>query len=80
MIEYWTTREMKEIPIKKMTINHIQNCIKAIEQGRIKCRREVFVGYTCDGDGDVKIYDYIDIKEEILESFKNELKRRKNVL
>lgn len=80
MIDYWITKDRKQIALKKMTTEHIQNCIKAIQDGRINCVQEVFVDYTCDGDGDGKIYDYIDRKEEFLKSFRNELKRRNNVL
>lgn len=46
MITKWKTREGQEIVIKKMTTEHIKNCIEAIKQKRIILGRSVDAGYS----------------------------------
>lgn len=74
--EIWRTKDGREIQIKDMTTQHIKNCIKALKEDKIKVGITTDVGYTCDGDGDGIIYDFIDYRKEYIEEFENELKRR----
>lgn len=72
----WRTKDGKEIQIKNMTTQHIKNCIKALKDDKIQVGKTIDIGYTCDGDGDGRIYDFIDCRKEYIEEFENELKRR----
>ena len=76
MITIWKTREGQEIEIKKMTTEHIKNCIKAIKQKRIIIGTSIDVGYTGDEDGDGIIYDWIDTSNDYIQAFEEELKKR----
>lgn len=73
----WTTKNGDEIEVKDMTTQHIKNCIKAIKEERITIGEIVDVGYTCDGDGDGIIYDWLDNGDIYIKAFEEELKRRK---
>ena len=70
----WKTKEEKSIKVKDMTTQHIENCIKCIEEDRI-----IFVvklGY--EEDNDFVTYDEdIIARADWLKVFKEELKRRK---
>lgn len=72
----WTMKNGKKIDIKNMTVEHIKNCIKAIEEKKIRVVQVVDLGYTGDGAGDGVIYDYIDKSGLYIEEFKKELKKR----
>lgn len=72
----WTTKNGDEIEVRDMTTQHIKNCIKAIKEKRIVIGKNVDVGYTCDGDGDGIIYDWLDNGDIYIKAFEEELKRR----
>lgn len=75
-IRYWKCKNGIEIRIEDMSDFHINNCIKALENGKVQCYRLYDYGYTADGEGDGKIIYEEDISNEYIEVFKNELKRR----
>lgn len=75
-MRYWTTKNGAKIPIKDMTTDHIKNCIKALKEKRIVAGRRVNIDYTCDGDGDGVIYDFIDDSNDYIKEFEKELERR----
>ena len=80
MNKMWKTKNGKYIDINKMETGHIKNCIKCIENGKIKFTRIIDLGYTGDGNGDGRIFEqYHDINEknEWLKTFNEELLRRK---
>lgn len=77
MIKCWKTKDGKEILIKDMTTNHIKNCIKALQEERIKVGETIDVGYTSGGDGDGIMYEYIDYSNDYIKAFSEELLRRK---
>ena len=79
MLKYWETKDGNKILIKDMTTNHIKNCIKALEEGKITVGKSLDIGYTLDGDGDGIIYDFIDCSQYYIKAFKEELTRRNEI-
>ena len=73
----WTTKNGDKIEVRDMTTQHIKNCIKAIKEKRIIIGKNVDIGYTCDGDGDGIIYQWLDSGDIYIRAFEEELKRRK---
>ena len=77
-MRYWVTKNGTKILIKDMTTDHIKNCIKALKEKRIVASRRVNIGYTCDGDGDGVIYDFIDDSNDYIKEFEKELEKRES--
>lgn len=73
MERIWKTKNGKKIKVKDMTTQHICNCIKCIEEGRIVFL--VSLGYEVDNDFITYDEDIIE-KREWLKTFKEELKNR----
>lgn len=74
MEEIWTTKDYRQIKVKDMTIEHIKNTIKAIEEGRIVFK--INLGWLEDNDFQI-IDEDTERKEHWLDIFYEELKRRK---
>lgn len=70
----WTTKNGEEIKIKDMTSQHILNCIKCIEEGRINFI--INMGWAEDNDYQ-EFEEDTERKEQWIKIFNNELKRRK---
>lgn len=79
-MEYWKTKNGNKIKIKDMTTEHIKNCIKAIQEGRIQVCKNIDIGYTGDGDGDGIIYQWVDYGRDYIRAFEEELKKRGEIL
>ncbi len=71
MFEYWRTKEGELIQVIDMETSHIENCIRAIENGKINFE----IGGTFLGD--IWYEDGQEESEKWLEIFRNELKFRK---
>lgn len=67
----WTTRDGKELHIKNMSKNHLENCIKYLEENPIS--------YGCYGvDADDMFFDVDEkLTNRYIRAFKKELKNRK---
>lgn len=77
----WTTKDGQKIKVSDMTTQHIKNVLKCIEEERINFGEMVDIGYTADGEGDGRIYEYIadtDKEKYWIDTFNKELKRREN--
>ncbi len=73
MNEIWETKDGIKIKVKDMTTQHILNCIKCIEEGRIN-----FIINRWAEDNDFQMYDEdTETKERWIEIFNKELERRK---
>lgn len=73
MDEVWITSSNTKIKVKDMTIQHIRNCIRCIEEGRIT----FIINMGWAEDNDYQMYDEdTEKKERWLKLFNNELKRR----
>lgn len=57
---YWETKDHRKIKICDMETSHIENTIKYLKKHTDFYGKTYFAGWTCDGDGDGQIYDYID--------------------
>ena len=57
---YWETKDHRLLKIEDMETSHIENTIKYLKRNDNFYDETYFVGWTCDGDGDGQIYDYID--------------------
>lgn len=75
--EPWIDRHSEPHNLKDMTTEYIKNIIKAIEEDRIIF--SINLGYFEDNDFEV-IEEATDKKEYWLNRFKNELKRRENMI
>lgn len=76
MENIWTTQNGTKINVKDMTIKHILNTLKCIEEERIVFL--IDLGYL--EDNDCKIIDENDIeKERWIKIFEEELERRKEI-
>ncbi|MFR8144773.1 MAG: hypothetical protein ACLU84_06835 [Clostridia bacterium] len=70
----WTTQNGDEIKVKDMTSQHILNCIKCIEEGRIN----FIINMGWAEENDYQEFDEdTERKEQWIKIFNNELKRRK---
>lgn len=74
MEEIWTTKDYRQIKVKDMTTKHIQNTIRAIEEGRILFK--INLGWFEDNDFQI-IDEDTEKKEHWLDIFYKELERRK---
>lgn len=72
MFEYWRTKEGEHIQVIDMETTHIENCIRAIESGKLNF--ETGGGTSC---GDMWYEDGQEESEKWLEIFRNELKFRR---
>lgn len=73
MEEVWTTQNDTKIKVKDMTIQHIRNCIRCLEEGRIN----FIINMGWAEDNDYQEFDEdIEEKERWIKIFNNELKRR----
>ncbi len=73
MEEVWTTQNDTKIKVKDMTIQHIRNCIRCLEEGRIN----FIINMGWAEDNDYQEFDEdTEEKERWLRIFDNELKRR----
>lgn len=78
---YWETKDHRIIKISNMDTSHIRNTINYLKRHRDFYDEEYFVGWTCDGDGDGQIYDYVDnfeLVDKKIEELKEELNKRKD--
>ena len=73
MEEIWTTQNGDKIKVKDMTTQHIRNCIKCIEDGRIDF--VINMGWAEDNDYQ-EIDEDTEEKERWINIFKTELERR----
>ena len=76
---WWETKDHKKIKISDMETSHIENTIKYLKKHTDFYDETYFAGWTCDGDGDGQIYDYInnsDLVNEKIQELENELNKR----
>ena len=78
--DWWETKDHKKIKISDMETSHIENTIKFLKE-RPHFYDEVYdAGYTCDGEGDGQIIDYIDnshLVNKKIEELEYEFAKRK---
>lgn len=73
MEHIWTTQNGNKIKVKDMTIQHIKNCIRCIEEGRIN----FIINMGWAEDNDYQMYDEdTEEKERWIKIFRDELERR----
>lgn len=73
MEHIWTTQNGTKIKVKDMTTQHIKNCIRCIEEGRIN----FIINMGWAEDNDYQMYDEdTEKKEKWIKIFKDELERR----
>lgn len=74
MEEKWKIQNGSEIKVKDMTTQHILNCIRSIEEGRIN----FIINMGWAEDNDYQMYDEdTETKEKWIKIFNKELERRK---
>lgn len=74
MEHIWTTQNGSKIKVKDMKTQHILNCIRCIEEGRIN----FIINMGWAEDNDFQMYDEdTEQKEKWLSIFNKELERRK---
>ena len=90
MKKTWKTKEGKKLKIKDMTTGHIQNCIKLLEKYDSHCflnaykfldslHGEIAIETMENNIASAEENGYINEEaQEYIESFENELQRRKN--
>lgn len=77
---WWETKNHQKIKIKDMETSHIQNTINLLKRKPNFYDDCYFAGWTCDGDGDGQIYEYIDnsyLVDKKIEELEFELRLRK---
>lgn len=73
MEHIWTTQNGTKIKVKDMTTQHIKNCIRCIEEGRIN----FIINMGWAEDNDYQMYDEdTEEKERWIKIFRDELERR----
>lgn len=73
MEHIWTTQNGNKIKVKDMTIQHIKNCIRCIEEGRIN----FIINMGWAEDNDYQMYDEdTEEKERWIKIFRDEFERR----
>lgn len=71
----WTTQNDTRIKVKDMTTQHIKNCIRCIEEGKIN----FIINMGWAEDNDYQMYDEdTEEKERWIKIFSDELKNREN--
>lgn len=73
MEKIWTMQNGNKINVKDMTIQHIKNCIRCIEDGRINFI--INMGWAEDNDY-IEYDEDIQQKEKWIKIFKDELEKR----
>lgn len=76
MEKIWTTQNGNRIRLKDMTTQHIKNCIRCIEDGRINFI--INMGWAQDNDY-IEYDEDIQQKEKWIKIFKDELERRDEI-
>ena len=76
MENIWTCKNGKKINVKDMTTEHIENCINALEEGRINFI--INLGYLEDNDCQIFEEDE-EKKNRWIKIFKEELIERENM-
>lgn len=76
MENIWTCKNGKKINVKDMTTEHIENCINALEEGRINFI--INLGYLEDNDCQIFEEDE-EKKNRWIKIFKEELIKRENM-
>lgn len=75
----WVTKDNKILDIKDMETSHIKNTIDYLIKHNDFYGEYYFDGYTCDGDGDGQIYDYVNNQHLVkykIQELEEELNRR----
>ncbi len=77
MEERWKTRDGNKIKVKDMTTQHIRNCIRCLEEGRIN----FIINMGWAEDNDYQEFDEdIEEKERWIKIFNKELGKRKEYI
>jgi len=77
MDEIWETRDGSKIKVKDMTTQHILNCIRCIEDGRINFI--INMGWASDNDYQ-EFGEDTEEKERWIKIFNKELEKRKEYI
>lgn len=80
-IKYWVTKNGDKIKIEDMETSHIENCIRCLQEGKVKARKRIsapdfeeskYLGFPVRG------YLEIDLKHDYINALRKELHKRES--